>query len=251
MEEDDDEEMQEEEEEDEEEMSGGGYIGAKGPMVRTSLKWIQWMRKHPLARVWETYLDINREKNEEIDRMVWELTLLKKYTDNVDEENTRLRLSGLGPKEHKEAVEKWRGEVETFQEKAQLLTQENADLGDSVHHFAQMVMAGSTKTVGVDKAIQAEPTVTEKEVQTVSRIYGDMLSQTEKEEEKVEVKRGTGTTDDEEIIDALVPKLTKLRPAAKLSQKPNKQHCNWLYRKGFHSTWCGMLRTHGCKNTGG
>ena len=41
MEEDDDEEMQEEEEEDEEEMSESGYIGAKGPMVRTFLGWIQ------------------------------------------------------------------------------------------------------------------------------------------------------------------------------------------------------------------
>ena len=40
MEEDDDEEMQEDEEEDEEEMSESGYIGAKGPMVRTSLEWI-------------------------------------------------------------------------------------------------------------------------------------------------------------------------------------------------------------------
>ena len=189
MEDDEDEEMQEEEEEDEEEMSGSGYIGAKGPMVRTSLEWIQWIRKHPPTWVCETYLDMNREKNDEMNRMAGELILLKKYTDDVDPENMRLRLSGPGPKEHKEEVVKLRREVETFQEKAQLLAQENADLRDSVQHLAQMVMTGSSKTVSVDKAIQAEPTVTEKEVQTVSRTYADVLSQTEKEEEKVEVKR--------------------------------------------------------------
>ena len=50
------------------------------------------------------------------------------------------------------------------------------DLHDSVHHLAQIVVSGSPKTVGVDKAIQAEPTVTEKEVQTTSRTYGDVLS---------------------------------------------------------------------------
>ena len=48
-------------------MSESGDIGAKGPMVRTSLEWIQWMRKHPPAWVCETYLDMNREKNEEMD----------------------------------------------------------------------------------------------------------------------------------------------------------------------------------------
>ena len=112
-----------------------------------------------------------------------------------------------------------RREVETFQDKAQLLAQQNADLRDSVHHLAQMVMAESVKIVGVDKAIQAEPTVTEKEVQTVSCTYADVLSQTETELEKVEVKRGTGTTDDEEMIDASVPKPTKLRPAASPSAK--------------------------------
>ena len=85
-----------------------------------------------------------------------------------------------------------RREVKIFQEKAQLLAQENADLCDSVQHLAQMVMTGSPKTVRVDKAIQAEPTVTEKEVQTVSRTYAVVLSQTEREEEKVKVKRGTG-----------------------------------------------------------
>ena len=190
MEDDEDEEMQEQEEEDKEEMSESGYIGAKGPIVRTFLEWIQWMRKHPPAWVCETYLEMNREKNEEMDRMVGERILLKKYTDNVDEENMRLRLSGPVPKEHKEEVEKLRREVETFQEKSQLLAQENADLRDSVHHLAQMVIAGSPKTVGVDKAIQAEPTVTDKEVQTVSRTYADVLSQTEREEEEVEVKRG-------------------------------------------------------------
>ena len=114
MEDDEDEEMQEEEEEDEEEMSESGYIGAKGPMVRTSLEWIQWMRKHPPAWVCETYLDMNREKNEEMDRMAGELILPKKYTDDVDEENIRLRLTGLGPKKHKEEVEKLRREAETF-----------------------------------------------------------------------------------------------------------------------------------------
>ena len=56
-----------------------------------------------------------------MDRMAGELILLKKYTDDVDEENMRLRLSGPGPKEHKEEVEKLRREVETFQEQAQLL----------------------------------------------------------------------------------------------------------------------------------
>ena len=108
MEEDDDEEMQEEEEGDEEEMSESGYIGAKGPMVRTSLEWIQWTRKHPPAWVCETNLDINREKNEEMERMAGELIILKKYTDDVDEENMRLRLSGPGPKKHKKEVEKLR-----------------------------------------------------------------------------------------------------------------------------------------------
>ena len=107
MEDDDDEEMQEEEEEYEEEMSDSGYIGAKGPMIRTSLEWIQWMHKHPPAWVCETYLNMNKEKNEEMDRMAGELILLKKYTDDVDEENMRLRLSGPGPKEHKEEVEKF------------------------------------------------------------------------------------------------------------------------------------------------
>ena len=87
----------------------------------------------------------------------------------------------------------------------QLLAQENADLRDSVHHLAQMVIAGSPTTVRVDKAIQAEPAVANKEVQSVSRTYADVLSQTEMEEEKVEVKRGTGTSDDEEMIDAPVP----------------------------------------------
>ena len=200
-------------------MSESGYIGAKGPMVRTSLECIQWMRKHPPAWVCETYLDMDREKNEEIDRMARELILLKKYMDDVDEENMRLRLSGLGPKEHKEEVEKLRREVETFQQKAQLLAQENADMRDSVHHLAQMVIAGSPTTVGVDKAIQAEPAVADKEVQSVSRTYADVLSQSEREEEKVEVKRGTGTTDDEEIIDAPVPKPTNLRLAASPSAK--------------------------------
>ena len=155
MEDDEDEEMQEEEEEDEEEISESGYIGAKGPMVRTSLEWIQWIRKHPPALVCETYLDMNTEKNEEMDRMAGELILLKKYTDDVDAENLRLRLSGPRPKKHKEELEKLRREVETFQEKAQLLAQENADLHDSVQHLAQMVMTWSPKTVGVDKAIQA------------------------------------------------------------------------------------------------
>ena len=114
MEEDADEEMQEEEEEEEKEMSESGYIGAKGPMVRTSLKWIQWMRKHLSTWVCETYLNMNREKNKEMDRMAGELILLKKYTNDVDEENMRLRLSGPEPKEHKEEVEKLRREVETF-----------------------------------------------------------------------------------------------------------------------------------------
>ena len=135
-------------------------------------------------------------------------------TDDVDEENIRLRLSGIGPKEYNVEVEKLKREVETFQEKAQLLAQENADLRNSVHHLAQMVIVGLPKTVGVDKAIQAETTVAEKEVQTMSRMYADVLSQTEKVEEKVEVKRGTGTTDDEEMIDAPVPKPTKWGPAA-------------------------------------
>ena len=97
----------------------------------------------------------------------------------------RLWLSGPKPKEHIEEVDKLKREVETFQEKAQLLAQENADLRDSVHHLAHMVMAGSPKTVGMDKAVQAEPTVTEKEVQTVSHMYADVLSQTEKVEAKV------------------------------------------------------------------
>ena len=43
---------------------------------------------------------MNRERNEEMDRMAGELILLKKYTDDVDEENMRLRLSSLRPKEH-------------------------------------------------------------------------------------------------------------------------------------------------------
>ena len=163
------------------------------------------MSKHPPEWVCETYLNMNREKNEEMDRMGGELILLKKYTDDMDEGNMRLRLSGPGPKEHKEEVEKLRSEVETFQEKSQLLAQENADLRDSVHDLAQMVIAGSPKTVGVDKAIQAEPAAADKEVQTVGYTYADVLSQTEREEEKVEVKRGTGTTDDEEMIDAPVP----------------------------------------------
>ena len=112
-----------------------------------------------------------------------------------------------------------RREVETFQEKAQRLAQENADLCDSVHHLVQMVIAGSPKTVGVDRAVQAETTVAEKEVQTVCCTYADVLSQKEKEVEKEEVKRGTGTTDDEEMIDAPVPEQTKLRPAASHSAK--------------------------------
>ena len=109
--------------------------------------------------------------------------------------------------------------VETFQDKAQLLAQENADLRDSVHHLAQMVIAGSPKTVGVDKAVQAEPAVADKEVQTVSRTYADVRSQTEREEEKVEFTGGTGAADDEEMIDATVPKPTKLRAAASPSAK--------------------------------
>ena len=100
--------------------------------------------------------------------------------------------------------------METIQKKAQLLAEENADLRDSVHHLAKMVMAGSLNIVVVDKAIQAEPIVTEKEVRTMSHKYADVLSQIEKVEEKVEVKRGTGTTNDEEMIDAPVPKPTKL-----------------------------------------
>ena len=80
-------------------------------------------------------------------------------------------------------------------------------------------MAGSPQTVGVDNAIQAEPTVADKGVQTVSRTYADVLSQTEKEVAEVEVKRGTGITDDEDMIDAPVPKPTKLRPAASPSAK--------------------------------
>ena len=43
------------------------------------------MCKHPPAWVRETYLDMNREENEEMDRMAGELILLKKYTDDMDE----------------------------------------------------------------------------------------------------------------------------------------------------------------------
>ena len=53
----------------------------------------------------------------------------------------------------------------------------------------------------------------------MSHTYADVLSQTEREEETVEVKRGTGTTDDEEMIYAPVPKPTKLRPATSPSAK--------------------------------
>ena len=96
--------------------------------------------------------------------------------------------------------------METFLENVQLLAQGNTELHDSVHHFAQMLMAGSPETVGVDKAIQAEPMVIEKKVQTACRKYADVLSQTVKVEEKEDVKRGTGTTDDEGMIVATVPK---------------------------------------------
>ena len=217
MEEDEDEEMQEEEEEEEEEMSESGYIGPIGPIVRTSLDWIQWIHKQTPAWVCETYLDMNRETNEEMDRMVGELIVLKKYMGNVEAEIMRLRLSGPGPKEHKKEVEKSKREVGTFQEKAPLLAQGNVDLCDSVDHLAQMVMTWSPKTVGKDKAFQSEPMVTEKKVQNVSPRYADVLSQTEKEAEKEEANRGTDTTDDEEMIDAAVTKQINLRPAVRPS----------------------------------
>ena len=77
MEEDEDEEMQEEQEENKEEVSESGYIRVKGPMVRGSFEWIQWIRKHLPAWVCGTYLNMKREKNEEMHRMAKELIPLK------------------------------------------------------------------------------------------------------------------------------------------------------------------------------
>ena len=96
----------------------------------------------------------------------------------MNEENIGLWLSGLGPKKQKEEVDQWKEEVDTFQKKVQILAKENADLCDSVHHLAQMVLTGSLASIGVDKAIQAGPTIIEKKVETVTHTYTNVLSQT-------------------------------------------------------------------------